>query len=226
MIFVDTLEDEIDYPDIQYFTLIFPSSDPNLPHFHHPLNLKSKVIDWMTNINIDTLLVGIYPIILRPKSRGRLMLNSPNPSDPPKLISGYLENDDDVKTLIRGIRFLKKFLDTKAFKNSTLYFAQVEECQKFGSDTDEFYECFIRNFGSTISHVCGTCKMGPSSDSNAVVDPTLKVHRVKGLRVADASIMPNIVSGNTNVPSIMIGEKGADLIKADWLKKGSNREEL
>ncbi len=109
-------------------------------------------------------------------------------------MSGYLENVDNVKTLIRVIRFLKKFLDMEVFKNSTLYFAQVEECQKFGSDTDEFYECFIRNFGSTISHVCGTCRLGAPSDSNTVVGTTLKVHRVKGLRVAVASIMPNIVS--------------------------------
>lgn len=72
----------------------------------------------------------------------------------------------------------------------------------------------------TIYHPVGTCKMGPKWDKGAVVDPRLRVYGVGGLRVIDASIMPTIPSGNTNAPAIMVGEKGADLVKEDWLKRG------
>ena len=80
----------------------------------------------------------------------------------------------------------------------------------------EYLAAYLKKSALTVYHPVGTCKMGSASDPTAVVDPTLKVKGIKGLRVADASIMPNIVSANTNAPAIMIGEKAADLIKADW----------
>lgn len=217
MIFVDTLNNITDYPDIQFHIFNQPiiSSQFSLVD---TMGLDEKFMQWIESIREQKDLTAIWPTLLRPKSAGRVLLKSANFADPPKLVSGYLENNDDLKTLIRGIKFIRKLMKTNALSNSSLLIGSAEECNNFEEDSDQRYECYVRNFCVTVYHVAGSCKMGPKEDQEAVVDPRLKVYQVKGLRVADSSIMPNISSGNTNVPTIMIGEKAADLIKEDWLQ--------
>jgi len=91
----------------------------------------------------------------------------------------------------------------------------VQGCEAFTFDTDEYWECAIKYQTNAENHQSGTCAMGPVP-GEAVVDSTLKVHGIKGLRVIDASIMPNVTSGNVNAPIIMIAEKGSDMVKEDW----------
>jgi len=106
---------------------------------------------------------------------------------------------------------------TKALKHYQLELDRtpVEGCEGITFDTDEYWECAIRYVTNAENHQAGTCAMGPAA-SEGVVDSTLKVYGITGLRVIDASIMPNVTSGNLHAPIIMIAEKGSDMIKADW----------
>lgn len=145
---------------------------------------------------------------LLPKSRGRISLATPDPLAPPKIAANYLSHPDDLPTLLAGLKLARQITAAPALarhiRKETLPGCKVA--------TDAQLEADIRARAETIYHPVGTCRMG--SDTGAVLDPQLRVNGVRGLRVVDASIMPNLVSGNTNAPTIMIAEKAADLIRA------------
>lgn len=151
--------------------------------------------------NAYTLCAGL----VRPVSRGVLRLNSTNPDDAPYLDPNYLGEQADYDALYEAVKLCQKLGYTDALKDWT-----KEEVYPGKDADDAAVEDYIRSSCGTYHHMVGTCKMG--IDSMAVVDPNLKVHGLGGLRVVDASIMPAITTGNTNAPTIMIGEKAADLI--------------
>lgn len=161
----------------------------------------------------------IIPLLLRPRSRGWVKLRSKNPYHFPMINANYFNDPFDVATLVEGAKLAVRTAESKVFKqfNTRLHKISLPNCRNYKFGSDAYWECHVRTISMTIYHPVGTCKMGPSWDKDAVVDPRLRVYGIKGLRVVDASIMPTIVSGNTNAPVIMIGEKGADLIKEDWL---------
>ncbi|MBD6617684.1 choline dehydrogenase [Komarekiella sp. 'clone 1'] len=147
------------------------------------------------------------PSLLHPQSKGSITLRSNNPLEPPVIQPNYLAIQSDLQVLIAGVKLSRKLIKMQAFDA----FRGEELVPGSQVQQEEDICAFIRNTAETLYHPVGTCKMG--NDPLAVVNSQLQVHGVQGLRVVDASIMPSIVSGNTNAPTIMIGEKAADMIK-------------
>ncbi|MGB1235090.1 MAG: GMC family oxidoreductase [Planktomarina sp.] len=146
---------------------------------------------------------------LRPESRGHIHIKTPHASDHPKIVPNYLSATADQLCAIRAVKFARAMTKTNAMSP----FVVREHVPNNNPQTDEELLESARDISQTIYHPTSTCKMG--NDDQSVVDDRLRVHGIKGLRVADASIMPAIVSGNTNAPTIMIGEKASDMIRQD-----------
>ena len=143
---------------------------------------------------------------IRPDSRGFVALRTPNSKDAPKIQFNFLESDNDKQAAIAGIKYSRLLSQTNPMKD----YVKEEITPGLDCQTDEDYINHCKKIGNSLLHAAGSCRMGIHED--AVVDPQLKVKGIDNLRVVDASIMPRIVSGNTNAATIMIGEKGSDLI--------------
>lgn len=187
----------LEIPDLQlYFS---PLSYSTAPQGKRPL---------MSPDPYPAVRLGFNPT--KPTSEGWISLKSSDPFESPKFVGNYLSTEEDKKVMISGMHLMRKFLKTKAMRDI------VEEELSPGSDfnDDKSFMDFARSEGGTVFHQCGTCRMGKDI-SSSVVDESLKVHGIDGLRVADASIFPRITTGNTNAPSIMVGEKAADILLAE-----------
>jgi choline dehydrogenase len=148
---------------------------------------------------------------LRPESRGEIRLNSARPRDYPRIFPNYLSTDTDCRTVVEGVNIARRIA-----RHAPLTSKISQEYRPDASLPMDDYDATLdwaRSNSASIYHPAGTCKMGDGKD--AVVDARLRVHGIAGLRVADCSIMPEIVSGNTNAPAIMIGEKASDMILQD-----------
>jgi choline dehydrogenase len=146
-----------------------------------------------------------------PASRGRIAIRSADPFAPPSIEPNYLSQDIDRKTIVAGLKMLRDIYSQPAF--AAMWEEEILPGSTATSDADLLD--FARNYGNTVFHCSGTCRMG--EDDQAVVDPELRVHGIEGLRVIDASVMPKITSANTNAASIMIGEKGAAMVLGEEL---------
>ena len=144
--------------------------------------------------------------ILRPKSRGNITLRDANPRSPALIDPRFLEHPDDMEGMVRGVKAMRKIMSQDALTD----WRGDEIFPGNDVESDEDIRNFLRQKCDNIYHPVGTCKMG--SDDMAVVDSQLRVHGLEGLRVIDASIMPTLIGGNTNAPTVMIAEKGADSI--------------
>lgn len=180
---------------------------PDIQWHFVPLVNSQHAFD-LTNI-VKHYGYSIMTCDLRPQSRGRISLNSADPLAPPRIQFNYLSTQRDMDRLVFGIRKAREVLKQPAFAPHQDY----EMCPGVELQTDAQLHDWIRQNAETVYHPVGSCKMGV--DAMAVVDPRLRVRGVEGLRVADASIMPTLVGGNTNAPATMIGENGARMVLED-----------
>ncbi|MBI1278757.1 MAG: choline dehydrogenase [Anaerolineaceae bacterium] len=172
-------------------------------HFRHDFHLApAEVVGEMDGRGFT-----FAPTLVKPQSRGSISLRSNDPFMPARIIANYLAEEADFEVLVGGIKLARELVKMPAFDS----FRDVEAAPGSDCTTDVEIRAFISRYASTLFHPVGTCKMG--SDDLAVVDDRLRVRGITGLRVADASIMPRVVSGNTHAACVMIGEKAADLIK-------------
>ncbi len=151
--------------------------------------------------------VTLGPVLLQPESRGTVGLASADPAIPPLIDPAYLQAADDLETMTLGVREAQRLLATDALAPFV-----GEPIEAPASDDDAAIETFLAEQAETLYHPAGTCRMGADADS--VVDPELVVRGVEGLRVADASVMPRLNRGHTHAPTVMIGERAADLVQA------------
>lgn len=212
--FVQTkYEHSHDRPDIQIST--------------DALNVDNFLTDPILTYNTAVLPLAYYdgimarPILLNPESRGRILLNYSDPVfGTPLIHANTFTEEIDLLRIVEGMKQSINLVNTKTMEHlgARLVDTPLPACSHIPFGTDEYWACVAMAYTTTIFHPVGTCKMGPKTDSYSVVDPKLRVHGIKNLRVIDASIMPKIIRGNTNAPTCMIAEKGSDFIKHTWLK--------
>lgn len=212
------------YPDIEFLFVNADLTSDIFLHMNFNLNetLYNRLFKNVTNL---TSTFTVFVILQRPKSKGHVMLRDKTINSMPRIIPNYFAHKDDVNVMTRGAKLLLKFMRSPAMKslNTTFYKLPIRACNNLLPNEDNYWECIMRHFSFTIYHQSGTCRMGPIDDHRSVVDPNLNVIGTNNLRVIDASIIPEIMTGHPNGPVFMIGEKGADLIKKHWSKRQQRR---
>lgn len=211
--------DSEDHPDIQLACYGMGVHSQFASHFARAFNLKTDVIEaYLSHAKRQT---SFFQIVTnaRPKAAGVVQLRSSDPHTPAQIDPKYLNNQEDMSVLIEGIKKgLELVEDTPTFKKLGAKFTEKKfpGCESWVSRSDRYWDCYLRQFAISFNNMVGTCKMGLETDTEAVVDKDLKVFGTKRLRIMDASIMPNIVVGDTSAATLMIGEKGSAMLLDEW----------
>ncbi|XP_063915935.1 glucose dehydrogenase [FAD, quinone]-like [Zophobas morio] len=206
--FINTKNGVPEGPTIE---MLFTEPNPDLSIIAKIFNLKETTAAFLTEMNHPESDITINLLLLRPKSRGRVFLKSISPTDFPNIDLNMLSKQEDVDTLIEGLGYVWRIVQTNAFKNINATLLEIKMCNNVNNIKRKL-ECLIRQMTTTCYHLCGTTAMGPD-EKKFVVDDKLKVHGIRNLRVVDASIFPLPVSGHINAATVMVAEKAADVIK-------------
>ena len=215
-------EDTKDVPDIE---LLFIDGSLNTDYglfSRRWMNIRDDIYNTVFAPTHNIPSWTIFPILLHPKSTGYVKLRSANPHDYPLVYGNYFTDPEqhDINTIVASIRYIQRLARTKPFQEigSRLNPNRIPGCELHVFDSDNYWRCALRSIGIPFHHSVGTVKMGPSDDPTSVVNHELQVYGVKGLRVADCSVIPFAVGAHTNAVAVMVGEKAADIIKENWGK--------
>ncbi|XP_023951356.2 ecdysone oxidase [Bicyclus anynana] len=210
-------------PDVQidhnYFV---PNTSYLYPTCKNIMSYTDEICKQLSEMNANSEMILFFVSLCRPFSRGNVVLRSTNPTDHPKIYSKYFSDKRDMDIFVKNLKRITQIVSTKVFRNADAKLERVKfkDCDSFSLESDNYWECMARTLTYNVYHPVGTAKMGKEDDPTSVVDSELKVLGIKGLRVVDASVMPTITSINTNAPTMMIAERGADFIKTEhWTVK-------
>ena len=187
-------------------------SRPDLQLYFSPVSYTQTPLSERKLLNPDPFSAFLLSFnACRPTSRGRLSIMSGDPQQPPRIMPNYLSTRQDVEDALSGAKLLRRLAATRPLAD--IITGEIKPGPEVRTDEDLLAD--FRDRADTVYHPVGTCAMGPDAGS-AVVDARLRVHGISGLRVVDAAIFPALTSGNTNAPTVMVAEKGADMIREDW----------
>lgn len=216
--FINTVDPSSSVPDIENHYVVFGPNQTNLLDMFGKHGLSDEFQTKFNEMNKNTFVLIPVAVLLKPKSQGKIVLKSKDPKEYPLIYANYFDNRDDLDTMIRGMKFIERLGKTDVFKAAGFkqQWIEIDACKGLEKSSDKHLECIAREITFSLYHPVSTARMGPTDDNNSVVNPDLKVKGFDNLRVIDASVMPSIPRGNTNAPTIMIAEKGADIIKSEW----------
>ncbi|KAG5897961.1 hypothetical protein JTB14_013535 [Gonioctena quinquepunctata] len=214
-----TSEENPSYPNLE---MVFLSSPGTSKYIQKVFRWDDEVYEAVWGSTEQENSFVIYLINLHQHSVGTVRLKSNCPYEYPLIDSNFLsdEGNKDAGVLMEGINLVERLVGTEAFRKigAKLVAKPIPPCQKYRAFSEKYWLCSLRYLTANVYHPIGTCPMGPDPKRGAVVDHELKVHGIRNLRVADASVFPTTISGHTNAPCVMVGEKVADFIKSKYIQ--------
>lgn len=203
-------------PDLQFMVIPLGISIDGGIHFRKAMGISDKSFEYFAKLLHETS-VSILPILLHPKSVGYLKLKDKNTESAPIINPNYLQNDYDIKILLKGIDLIKKLLKIEPMKQlgARLNTNKFPGCERHNFDTENYWECYIRHLTLTSYHPVGSCKMGQKNDEERVVEMNFKMRNSNKLFIVDASVLPTLPSGNINAAVVMMAEKASESIKIE-----------
>jgi choline dehydrogenase len=204
-----------DYPDIELIFAPASLASDGGTSFNKVIGVRDDIYNTVYAPLHGKDTFSIWPMLIRPRSKGWIHLQSKDPFVYPLLYGNFFDDENDLLTMVEGLKFAVKLSKTNAFQryNSKLHDVPLPGCTHLRFASDAYWTCVVRVMTYSGQHHCCTAKMGPKSDEMSVVDHELRVHGVHGLRVIDASIMPFITAAHPMAPIYMIAEKATELIK-------------